>query len=275
MRKIEQGIEINCNECKNLTKLKTWTKENQLKKDNNSYICRSCRQSGDKARGFAKQVKDANYWTEERRRKQSEINAGENNAMYGVSWKEFADEDTILRHSQLSGRPGKLNGMHRISIFNKMNKETTESWWEKQNKNFQRMKETGHYSNMGLISASRPIKMTLPERKVRNWLKENNLNHTYGARVENRSFDFRVGNNLIEVHGDYWHANPLYYGFNEKPLNERQQFKIEQDVIKKDISDRHKLNLIVIWETEINEGNFSKLEILKGVENETQKSKEN
>lgn len=265
MRKIDQGIEIQCSECNKLTKLKIWTKENQIKKDQNSYICRSCRQSGERARGIARQVKDPNYWTEERRKKQSEMTSGEKNPMFGISWKEFADKSTILRHSQLSGRPGKSNGMYGISIFDKMDDKTKSLWWEKQNNNFSRMKENGHYSRMGLISASRPIKMTLPERKVRNWLEENNIENTYGARIENRSFDFRVKNYLIEVHGDYWHANPLYYGNDKKPLNERQHFKIEQDLIKEEIASRHKLNLIIIWETEINNNDFSKLEVLKGI----------
>jgi hypothetical protein len=265
MRKADQGIEITCCECNKVTKLKTWTKENQTKKEENSYICKSCRQSGDRARGFAKLVQQADYWTPERRQKQSKMNSGKNNAMFGVSWKEFADSETILRHSQKSGRPGQLNGMFGVSWKEFADSETIlrHSTKIKEWANSPEGKEVCRRG--GLNSSSRPIRMTNPERKVREWLNENNIEHTYGARVENRSFDFRVGNTLIEVHGDYWHANPLYYGEGKRQLTERQLFKVDVDKLKQNIALRHQLQLVVIWETEINNGDFSKLEVLKGM----------
>jgi G:T-mismatch repair DNA endonuclease (very short patch repair protein) len=186
--------------------------------------------------------------------------------------REAISEDTIARHARLSSRPGELNGMFGESLFDHMDESTTETWKRKQQELHEQRLKTGKYVDMGLASAKKPIKMTKPERLVREWLDSNHISNQYGYRLENSSYDFRVGNVLIEVHGDYWHGNPEIYGQGKRALNETQIFKINRDTEKERLANEHNFSLIVIWESEIKKHDFSKLETLKGDKNESCKS---
>jgi G:T-mismatch repair DNA endonuclease (very short patch repair protein) len=272
MRKIEQGIEVMCRECSKIVKLACWRKEVQEKKDTNQYLCKSCVQKGDRARGFAKAMNRDEWWTAERKEETSLRVSGEGNPMFGKSWKDYTDEDTIARHARLSGHLGELNGMFGKSIFEYMDEATTETWKRKQQVLHEQRLKTGKYVDMGLASAKKPIKMTKPERIVREWLETNRILNQYGYRLENSSYDFRVGDTLIEVHGDYWHGNPEIYGPEKRLLNETQLFKIDRDKEKERLAREYNFSLIVIWESEIKRCDFSKLETLKGDTDETCKS---
>lgn len=272
MRKIEQGIEVTCRDCSKMVKLACWRKDVQEKKDSNQYLCKSCVQKGERARGFAKAMNSGEWWTNERKEATSLRVSGEGNPMFGKSWKDFTDEDTIARHAKLSSRPGELNGMFGETLFDHMDEGTTEAWRRKQQELHEQRLKTGKYVDMGLASAKKPIKMTKPERLVREWLEANHISSQYGYRLANSSYDFRVGNVLIEVHGDYWHGNPEIYGQGKRALNETQLFKISRDTEKEKLANEHNFSLIVIWESEIKRHDFSKLEILKGDRNETSKS---
>lgn len=62
--------------------------------------------------------------------------------------------------------------------------------------------------------------------------------------------DFIVGNTIIEVDGDYWHNRPDI---------------AERDIRKNAFYVENGFNLIRIWEHEINDGDFSKLDALQSV----------
>ena len=59
--------------------------------------------------------------------------------------------------------------------------------------------------------------------------------------------DFVFGKTVIEVHGDYWHANPLTYTI----LNTMQQYAVEKDAVKKEYFESLGYTVHVIWECEI------------------------
>lgn len=63
----------------------------------------------------------------------------------------------------------------------------------------------------------------------------------------------------MEVHGDYWHANPKFYGKDKKPINERQQYKINRDKEKLYGALSLGFSIIVLWEFDIN-NNIKKIE---------------
>lgn len=264
---IKNGITTKCVECGAQKHLKHWRQDVQEKLDAGTYLCASCNQRGSRARGFAK----PGHWTEEKRRQQSIRTAGENNPMFGVDWRTLADSETIKNHRENLSRAnqGENNPMHGRSFFEFMDSEAEASWRISNARVTSEMKSSGHFSKMGLASSAKPYRMTRPERLVRAWLEEHNLEHTYGYRLENRSYDFGVGNTLVEVHGDYWHANPLIYGEGKKPLNETQLNKVAIDVTKKEIASRHNKPLLIIWEHEINQGDYSALHTLLEMKHET------
>lgn len=60
-------------------------------------------------------------------------------------------------------------------------------------------------------------------------------------------------NIILEIQGDYWHANPLYYSntnLSLKKLNEVQEYKVRLDELKKNFI-KDKYQLICLWETDI------------------------
>lgn len=96
------------------------------------------------------------------------------------------------------------------------------------------------------------------EEDVEEWLTKNDFTYEYGFILnEKYEYDFKVGSVLVEVHGDFWHANPLKY--NRKNLYDVQLKKVKKDKEKKLFAKQNGFEYIVIWEDEVNGGDFSTL----------------
>ena len=65
-------------------------------------------------------------------------------------------------------------------------------------------------------------------------------------------FDFCYKNKLIEFNGDYWHANPLYYGPKSfiKAKNKRAEEIWEYDNIKIQTAKDQGYDILTIWESD-------------------------
>lgn len=65
-------------------------------------------------------------------------------------------------------------------------------------------------------------------------------------------FDFCYKNKLIEFNGDYWHANPLFYGPQSfiKAKNKRAELIWEYDNIKIKTAKDQGYDVLTIWESE-------------------------
>lgn len=97
---------------------------------------------------------------------------------------------------------------------------------------------------------------TLPEKLVRIWLDENNVEFIQEQGFFEKYFaDFYIpkGNIIIEVMGDYWHGNPNIYGENKKPLNSEQIDRIEKDIKKRKDFIKNGFQYYEIWESDIYE----------------------
>jgi len=96
-------------------------------------------------------------------------------------------------------------------------------------------------------------KKTGIEKIIENFLKEQNLKYKYSFFVEKRQFDFCVFDKklLVECQGDFWHANPLFYGDGLKKLSDKQILKRKDDEIKKIIAIRNGYRILQIWENDI------------------------
>lgn len=72
-----------------------------------------------------------------------------------------------------------------------------------------------------------------------------------------KSYDAKIGNLLIEVNGDYWHANLIKYKedhifiFPKSELTAKEVWNM--DKYKEDIANAHGYSVMYIWESEINE----------------------
>lgn len=70
-------------------------------------------------------------------------------------------------------------------------------------------------------------------------------------------YDIKIGNLLIEINGNYWHANPLFYKANDLLSFHGKEFTAqniwELDKKKIDFGKENNFHVIQIWESEISE----------------------
>lgn len=103
---------------------------------------------------------------------------------------------------------------------------------------------------------SQKNKFTKPERIVKEHLEDNNIEYIPQHPLFDRFVvDFYLPklNLVIEVLGDYWHGHPDKYGDGEnlKPLTEKQIHNKERDIFKFNFIKDKKLNIIMVWESDI------------------------
>ena len=108
------------------------------------------------------------------------------------------------------------------------------------------IKHRARYLNIKLGSESK----TSIEVTIENILIDTGISYTYNTRLGNAfqfKADFVFGKTVIEVHGDYWHANPLTY----TALSTMQQYAVEKDAVKKEYFESIGYTVHIIWESEI------------------------
>lgn len=118
------------------------------------------------------------------------------------------------------------------------------------------------------------------EKRVLNMLEELNLSFIRQFRFKgyNHPYDFKFNdsNIILEVNGNYWHANPNFYKANDivpLPKNKIEAKKIwERDKKYIDYAIKKGYFVIIIWEDKINLLNDSELkkyivELIKNIKN--------
>ena len=93
---------------------------------------------------------------------------------------------------------------------------------------------------------------TKPERYVKNLLDTLGIQYDEQVIISNKfCVDFLVGRLVIEVFGDYFHANPLKYGEGLKPLDKLQKKNVLNDSRKIKYLEKCGYKVLIIWEHEI------------------------
>lgn len=110
------------------------------------------------------------------------------------------------------------------------------------------------------------IKKTRQEKIFEDYLIKNNIKYKYSFIYNKRQYDFLLVdyNIVVELQGDYWHANPKFWDiynndFSKKKLYETQIMKKKDDIIKKNIILNSKYSFIEFWEYDIH-NNFDIVE---------------
>lgn len=103
----------------------------------------------------------------------------------------------------------------------------------------------------------------LEEDFARNFLDKLGLEYEYQfeARDIGRFYDFKCGNVLIEIDGDYFHANPLL--FEENKLNTMQKRNKRVDEYKDRWALSHGYPIMRIWEHDIRNNPEKVINMLK------------
>lgn len=94
-------------------------------------------------------------------------------------------------------------------------------------------------------------KMTEPERIFAQMMNELKVDYEVQKIVDRKIFDFYIPskNMIIEIDGDYFHANPLIY--ESKDLNKMQIRNMRNDKFKETLAKGHGFNIERVWEYEL------------------------
>jgi len=91
------------------------------------------------------------------------------------------------------------------------------------------------------------------EKIITNILNDNNISHKSQYWINRKSYDFKIGNIILEINGDFWHCNPNKY--NEDyihPYIKKTASEIWlKDINKKINAEKKGYEVIYIWEDEI------------------------
>lgn len=217
------------------------------------YLCQRCSKLGEKNPFFGKSHSVETKEIVSQKARQRDL-SGERNPFYGKL------------HTEATKAIWKSNPNRRLfgadnPFFGKHHSEDTKKILSSKHRHWAANNLAFLKAN-GLKTAGRRVKKTMPERKVAQWLADNNIVYTYNKILPGiGQFDFFIEPNiLIEVHGDYWHCNPVKYPTG--PINDRQRYKIHRDIQKAQaVSKTHKL--LIIWEADINNDNYLALQELQ------------
>ena len=264
-------IEIKCHECNKLFRVKLYGGKNGLL--NRKYICQSCCKIGDK-NGFYGQKHSQEFKQRLSEERKGTWGVGSKNAMYGINvWdtydKDKADDIKSRISQAITGEKNPFYGKHHSAETKKILAIASKDY---------AIRHPEHIAKMTMASLKKQSEgfKSKIEKKVEQELSIRNIPKRYSRILHKKyQYDFIIGKTiLLEVHGDYWHANPLYYGKEEgkKPLNERQKYKVERDIVKKEFAEEYGYKIFYIWETDINNNNFS---IIDEIQKQLKKDSDN
>jgi G:T-mismatch repair DNA endonuclease (very short patch repair protein) len=102
--------------------------------------------------------------------------------------------------------------------------------------------------SLGLPSTRR---QTMPEKIVEDMLKKLCVDYSKEVYIKFHQFicDFIVDDVVIEVQGDYWHGNPLFY--QDHQLDRIQLINVNKDKRKKEVLNSLGYNVFYLWENDL------------------------
>lgn len=107
------------------------------------------------------------------------------------------------------------------------------------------------------------------EKEIQGILSDLNIPYSTQFFIANRSFDIKIGKSkkIIEVNGDYWHANPEIYKKGDiicnKHLGNITAEEIwKKDLQKKELAESKGYKVLYIWENDIKIKSRQEMEIV-------------
>jgi hypothetical protein len=263
------NISIYCHDCQYQQKIKY---RSALK--NKIYLCQSCKLKGDRNPFYGKthsietkerqsEIKKGKYCgdrnpfygkthSEKTKKKLSDINkgkyCGEKNPFYGKTHSEETKKK-IVEKGKITNENKTLEEKQKTSLKLKALQEKLK---QQDPEKYRQNKRKAAYTS---IKSQDHYKRNKLEDKFLNLLKDNNiLDFEYSIILGYKQYDFghKIHRILIEVHGDYWHANPKFYGKDKISINNIQHKNIERDKLKKSFAVNNKKLLLEYWEHDIN-----------------------
>lgn len=156
----------------------------------------------------------------------------------------------------------------RIKLLNASYK----NWYENLSEEEKTIIIEGRSHGLTCFSSSKP------EKRIEYILNLQNIFNKPQFWINRKSYDFWLGNKLVlEVQGTYWHCDPRIYRENDIVKFGNEQYMVseiwEKDNIKKENAEKYGFNVVYLWEIDLTI--MSDDDILKFIQNENKKHKEN
>jgi len=248
----------------------TCAKCGKEKKSNVSEYCRSCAAKNRKIWSKGKK------FSEEHKRKLSESHKGKTSGMKG---KEHSDESKRKMSEAHKGlkqdketidkrinkirekypnwfnteeinlkRSESMKGKNKGNV--PWNKGLTKETDERIKKQAERYISEEEHNNRSIAMIKRikegkvpkVLFNTKPEREFKKYLNDLGIEFEEQFRLHNRLYDFKIGNVLIEVDGNYWHCNPEIY----KEPNSQQKEIMKRDSYKNKLAKKNGYKIILM-----------------------------
>ena len=101
------------------------------------------------------------------------------------------------------------------------------------------------------------------ESKITNCLDKLNMTYTRRFMVGRNFFDIKIKNMLIDVNGDFWHANPMIYNENKILSFPFKRVKAKtiwlKDRAKCDLAKSYGYKTYIIWENDIKDNDDNQI----------------
>lgn len=105
------------------------------------------------------------------------------------------------------------------------------------------------------------------EKRIKSILDDMGIEYISNGFIGNRSFDIIINNRIIEIQGDFWHANPDKYKPDDylnfpggKKITASELWKKDEE--KKVMVEKLKYNLLYLWENDIKRKTDSELSLI-------------
>lgn len=259
---------VHChNNCKNISKIKMYS--GKVSPLNKLFICMSCRNAGEGNPFYGKK-----HTEESKKIITDKFHARykkEDNYFYGKNMWEIYDADKRENFKQkiklkCSGKNNHFYGKKHTEESRRKISDNLKLYYKDNPLEIERLRNTALKNLNNQIGKKNSI-----ERLVENYLSSLECTFKYNKIINSKyQYDFVINEKyLLEVQGDYWHANPLKYGDGKKKLSERQMFKVSRDKDKKEYAIENGYKIFYIWESDIRSNDFSKIdEMIRIIDNE-------
>ncbi|MCK9574820.1 MAG: very short patch repair endonuclease [Clostridia bacterium] len=206
------------------------------------------------------------------------LHYGVNNIFKDKEFKDYITENNFAWLYDESNKSRAISQSKSIRYFwenvsderkyeiHEYNKLQYQKWWN----NLSQEEKTA-------VIQKRQAYVSKIETRVAKILRDNNITYTAQFWINRKSYDFRFDKTkiLLEVQGDFWHANPSKYCANDVLKHPGSwvtaQQLWEKDKMKNDIALSYGYKVLYLWESEINKLTDVELydAIIKKLKNET------
>ena len=262
IRTKENLIYRQCINCKSLTILRSSLVDIKNFLYNKEYYCINCYSSNGRSKliGKKKKYKTLNQYTKAKLNGILLISPLKNT----VKTQEIKEKiSTSIKNKYIHGYKNPMTGKKQSLISRqKMSKFRIGKKLEELVGNEEAIRLKVVYSENAIKRLQNlKYKKTKIEEFVENYIKNLKIKYIYSFILDKKyQYDFLLPDYsiFIEVQGDYWHANPMIYP-NKELLTERQKYKTMRDAEKLKYAAKNGYKIIYIWETDINNNNYTAL----------------